>query len=88
MGALATTISVIGALFVGFLQVSGWLLLPLGVLAVYGMRHYHPEGFLTLFSYVRNFVVAVALLALFEWVARLASLYMTGHQFSGSVGSI
>lgn len=86
MGALATILSIFGALFVGFLQLSGWLLLPLGALAVYGMRHYHPDGFQTPFSYVRNFVVAVAVLALIEWVARLASLYMTGHQFSGSVG--
>ena len=86
MGQVATILSVLAALFVGFLQLSGWFLIPLAAFAVFGMRYYHPDQFITWWSYVRSFVIALLIIALFEWIARLASLYMTGHQFTGAVG--
>jgi len=80
-----TFLSAVCALFVGFLQLSGWLLLVLAALAVYGARHYHPENFPSLYSYMHTYVVFLLVLAGVEWIARLASLYMAGHQFMGQV---
>jgi hypothetical protein len=85
LGPYAAVISTIAALFVGFLQLPGWLLLMLSVLAVYGMRYYYPTNFQSVFSYITNFVLVFCFLSIMEWVARIASLYMTGHQFIGQV---
>ncbi|MDO9487271.1 MAG: hypothetical protein Q7J32_02775 [Sphingomonadaceae bacterium] len=81
----STLISVIGALFVGFLQLPGWLLLGLAALAVYGMRYYHPTSFESRFSYIKNFIFVIFFLSVIEWLARIASLFMTGHEFVGRV---
>jgi hypothetical protein len=81
----ATSVSVFAALFIGFLQLSGFWLLPLTMLSVLGMRFYHPEQFKTWFEYARSSVVAFICLAILEWLARLASLYVTGYQFVGRV---
>ena len=81
----STFISVIGALFVGFLQLPGWLLLGLVAVAVYGMRYYHPTSFGSKFSYIKKFVLVIFFLSVIEWLARIASLYMTGYQFVGRV---
>jgi hypothetical protein len=83
MAPYATSIAIFAAVFLGFFQLSGFWLLPLTGLAVFGMRFYHPEQFVTWFAYARSSVVAFLCLSLFEWVARLASLYMTGFSFVG-----
>jgi hypothetical protein len=85
LGQYATAISLVAALFVGFLQLPGALLLILTALAVYGMRYYYPANFQSPLSYISNFVLILCLLSACEWVARIASLYMTGHQFIGRV---
>jgi len=81
MAPYATSLAVLAAIFLGFFQLSGFLLLPLTGLAVFGMRFYHPEQFITWFAYARSSIMAFLCLSLFEWVARLASLYVTGHAF-------
>ena len=80
-----TAISIIAALFVGFLQLPGGLLTLLCAPALYGMRYFYPAKFRSPLSYVTNFIVVLCALAAFEWIARLASLYMTGHAFIGRV---
>lgn len=81
MQQISTAIALLAAIFVGFLQLSGWLLLPLAGLAAYGMQSYGDASTSRAKSYLWSFVVALALLALAEWLARLASLYMSGHSF-------
>ena len=81
MGAFATILAVIAAMFVGFLQAPRWLLVPLTVSVVYGMQYYQPLEYRTWRSYAWSFVVAFIMLASVDWLARLASLYMTGHRF-------
>ena len=83
MGQVATILSVFLALFVGFLRLPGLLLIPLAMLAVFGMRHYEPAQFRSWFAYARSFVIALLILAFFEWIARLASLYVSGYSFVG-----
>lgn len=67
----------IAALFVGFLQLPQWLVLPLAVAAAWGMSHYDPV--VGWWSWVKSIVVALVFLSIFEWVARIASQYMTGQ---------
>lgn len=74
----ATAASIIAALFLGFLQLPGFWLLPLGVLAVVGSKFYHPTELNNWFAYLKQFLVSLVCLSLVEWIARLASLYMTG----------
>ena len=85
MGGIATFWSIIAALFIGFLQLPQALLIVVAAMAVYGMGYYHPDQFDRWTSYVRPFLVSLLILSLTEWVARLASLYMTGHSFFGRV---
>ncbi|MCW1843535.1 hypothetical protein [Prosthecomicrobium hirschii] len=84
MAKTATALSIFAALFVGFLQLTPWLLMPLAVLAAFGMSAYSEEA-ISLLGHVRNFVASIFMLSIIEWVARLASLYMTGHDFVGRV---
>ena len=81
MGAFATILAVIAAMFVGFLQAPWWLLVPLTFSVVYGMQSYHPLEYRTWRSYAWSFVIALIMLASVAWLARIASLYMTGHKF-------
>jgi hypothetical protein len=85
MAPYSTSIAILAAIFLGFFQLSGFWLLPLTGLAVSGMRFYHPGQFGNWFAYARSSVIAFLCLSLLEWVARLASLYMTGHAFIGRV---
>ena len=78
---VATLLSLIAAIFAGFLQLSGWFLVPLAALAVYGMQSYNSKQVVRQRSYVWQFIVAFLVLAAAEWVARLMSLYLSGHQF-------
>jgi hypothetical protein len=85
MAPYSTSIAIIAAIFLGFFRLSGFWLLPLTCLAVWGMRFYHPEQFGTWFAYARSGVIAFLCLSLFEWVARLASLYIAGYAFIGRI---
>jgi hypothetical protein len=85
VGQYATAISLVAALFVGFLQLPGALLLILTALAMHGVRYYYPANFQSPLSYVSNFILIFCLLSVCEWGARIASLYMTGRQFLGHV---
>ncbi len=77
MAGVATFSAILGSVFVGFLRLSGFWLLPLAALATYGMKHYdESEKQWTVWDYARSFIVAILMLALFEWVARLASVYL------------
>jgi len=81
VGAFATVLALIAAMLVGFLQAPRWLLVPLTVSVVYGMHSYHPREYRTWRSYAWSFIVAFIMLACVDWLARIASLYMTGHKF-------
>jgi hypothetical protein len=81
LGGVATLVSLIAALFIGFLQLPGWLLIPLAALSVYGMHSYHPAEFRSWRSYLWPLIGACLILSLAAWLALLASLYMSGHSF-------
>jgi hypothetical protein len=84
MAKVATALSIFAALFVGFLQLAPWFLIPLAVFSAFGMRAYSEEA-VSFLGHVRNVVISLLMLSIFEWVARLASLYITGHEFIGRV---
>ena len=78
---VATALSLFAAIFVGFLQLPTWILLPLTVTAVWGIRAYEPYSFPSVASYIWPSIASFMVLSIASWVAYLASLYMTGHQF-------
>ena len=66
MQKVATAVALIATLFVGFLQLTGWLLIPLALLSAYGMQAYGSAGGSQVKSYAWSFVASLALLAIVE----------------------
>lgn len=76
MSGFATLAATILALFLGFLQLSGWLLLPLAAVSTLGMRHYDPENFRSWTGYLTSFITSLVALAVLAWLASIANHYV------------
>lgn len=85
MAPYASLLAMPASAFVGFLQLSGFWLLPLSALAVYGTKYYHSQKLETGRAIAWQFVITFFCLSIVEWLGRIASLYMTGYSFFGEV---
>lgn len=77
MQEVATALSSLAAILVGWMQLPYWTLVPLALFAVYGMRAYDP-AVATIRRYIQQFFVALLCLAVLAWLAAAARWYMIG----------